>query len=957
MSYDTEARRADLVASQQVLEEDPIAFGESDGRAIEPAGPSHRQEDPVQRDILIVRAAFDAEYYCATYPDIPAAKIDPLEHFCVFGWQEGRDPAPWFSTRAYLRLHPDIEALGQNPFAHYIAFGESEGRAIEPAGPSHRQEDPVQRDILIVRAAFDAEYYCATYPDIPAAKIDPLEHFCVFGWREGRDPAPWFSVRHYREVYQELEGNPFVHYILYGKDEGRRIWPANFDGPRELEVEASASLVSDPALLDLIRFKSSGTSSRNTSFDPKCLRVHWVIPDFRPGSGGHMTIFRMVRWLETFGHECTIWISNPWHHASASEAYDNILKYFQTVRAPVHFCEDGFLSASGECVVATSWDTVQKVSAATNFAAKFYFVQDFEPSFYPVGSQSLAAELSYQYEDLACICASPWLSKLMRRRYGRWARHFWLAYDRTVYHSAGPEIRGTSVPRIALYARNSTPRRAVDLAILALELLAERGVKFQVDLYGAELNFVRAKFPGTLHGILDAPELASLYRQADIGVCFSATNYSLVPQEMMACGLPVVELDVESTRAIFPEGVVSRAAPAPAAIAEAIHRLIVSPELRREQAHRARAWVQQFSWEKSARIVERALKRRLIETGNKPAITAHGSSRRHRLQRTAPKASICIPTYNGGALLADVVDRINAQRAPWPFEIVIVDSSSQDGSFEKISQMPRVQAFQIPQREFGHGKTRNLAARLSKGEFIAFLTQDAMPADEDWLYNLVSSLEHFPDGAGAFGKHLAWPNASPFTRRDLANHFAGFLNFPIAVSKDTDHLKWSSQDIGWRQVLHFYSDNNSCMRRAIWEKFPYPEVEFGEDQAWANTIIEAGFQKIYAPDATVFHSHDFDPRESEVRSFEEGTFFRKYFNYKVYDDEVPFDTQLEAMNTFDVTWAAKQKVGTAELQRRLADNEARLRGLRRASLAQDLDAPGRPLVYQAASAPRRKRRT
>ena len=59
-----------------------------------------------------------------------------------------------------------------------------------------------------------------------------------------------------------------------------------------------------------------------------------------------------------------------------------------------------------------------------------------------------------------------------------------------------------------------------------------------------------------------------------IGICFSATNYSLVPQEMMACGLPVIEIEGESTRAVFPEDVVTLTGPHPCAIADSIEALL-----------------------------------------------------------------------------------------------------------------------------------------------------------------------------------------------------------------------------------------------------------------------------------------------------------------------------------------------------------------------------------------------
>jgi hypothetical protein len=296
----------------------------------------------------------------------------------------------------------------------------------------------------------------------------------------------------------------------------------------------------------------------------------------------------------------------------------------------------------------------------------------------------------------------------------------------------------------------------VDLGLLALQYLASQGLAFHVDFYGAHLGFYRAPFSCTSHGKLNPEELGELYRAADLGLCFSTTNYSIVPQEMMACDLPVVEIDVESTRAIFPDGVVTFCGPQPLEIANAIGTLLRNPDRRYRQAQAATAWVSSFSWEKSARLVEAALCDRLYERGYR--------SRTHLMTSVGTpeqiKASVFIPTYNGGEVFKTVIDMVRHQRSPWRFEIIVVDSSSSDGTGDFCRSATDIVFEQIAQSEFSHGKTRNRGVELAQGEFVAFLTQDALPTDEFWLYNLVSLLEACPNAAGAFGRHLAWPNAS-----------------------------------------------------------------------------------------------------------------------------------------------------------------------------------------------------
>jgi rhamnosyltransferase len=242
--------------------------------------------------------------------------------------------------------------------------------------------------------------------------------------------------------------------------------------------------------------------------------------------------------------------------------------------------------------------------------------------------------------------------------------------------------------------------------------------------------------------------------------------------------------------------------------------------------------------------------------------------------------AVVIPVKNAISVLPQVLDKVTSQNTPWPFEIIVIDSGSRDGTVEYLRQRRSIRLIEIPQNEFGHGKTRNLGVDLADAEFVAFLTHDAEPVDENWLINLVTAAEQDPAIAGVFGRHIAYQTASPFTRKDIHDHFEGFLKYPLIVSRDLNPLRYET-DIGWKQLLHFYSDNNSLMRKSVWKKLPYPDVEFAEDQIWAKNIIEAGYRKAYAPNAAVYHSHDFGFLEQLRRSFDESRNFSKYFGYRL----------------------------------------------------------------------------
>lgn len=240
------------------------------------------------------------------------------------------------------------------------------------------------------------------------------------------------------------------------------------------------------------------------------------------------------------------------------------------------------------------------------------------------------------------------------------------------------------------------------------------------------------------------------------------------------------------------------------------------------------------------------------------------------------KASVVIPVKNGGARFREVLDAALRQTTPWPYEVLVIDSGSRDGSVEHALRAGcRVE--QIASSEFGHGRTRNLGARLTSGEFIVFLTHDACPGRDDWLARLVAAADSAPEVAGAFGRHVAYPEASIVTTRELEAHFAGFGALPSVVRND-DPARYTA-DPGYRQFLHFFSNNNSCLRRSVWEQIPFPDVDFAEDQIWAKQVIEAGHAKAYAPDAWVFHSHDFGVVETAQRAFDESRALKRLFGY------------------------------------------------------------------------------
>lgn len=839
----------------------------------------------------IYELQFDVDYYSEQKPAIEGTDICPYLHYKSFGWKEGLNPSREFSTDFYKKNQQGINFNQRDPFSDYLHDGVLLGAIPRPVHPVLIATDQEARLLMqkkLVGDLFDAEFYLNCSPDLQMSGVDPFEHYLLHGYSESRDPAPWFSVSYYKGAYPRsslYNIDPLTHYVIWGRSQGFKTHPS-LPSQEQSTSLYKPSCIKDTMLLSALPLKSDVTAKPLTDYDSKKLDMHLVIPNFGIGGGGHMTIFRMVHWLEYFGHKCTIWI-NTEEPINPDNRYDDVLKYYQFIKAEIRSVSTELLETQGDALIATSWDTAALVDKATGFKERFYFVQDYEPLFYARGSRGVLAEQTYSL-DLACICASPWLRHVLETQHGRWARDFYLSYSPEFYYP-GPSLdRKNAIPRIAVYSRIGTERRCVELALLALEHLSQQGFEFHADIFGVDQPFENLSFLSTFHGVLSSEELGALYRSCDIGLCFSATNYSLVPQEMMACGLPVIELDVESATFSIAKEAAYFTAPTPDKIAESIITLVEDTEKRLELAQSGQNWAAKTSWEKAAKAVEAALLERISEGGWKD----HARKAPAIIKQEPIKASVIIPTLNGGELFDELLDRIESQKVEWPFELVVVDSGSSDDTVHNTRKLPNAKVVEIPKSEFQHGRTRNLGVTHSSGEYVLFLTQDALPADDFWLYNFVSTMDKFPEAAGGFGKHFAHKDASFMNKKLMREHFSGFDQFPLLVSKYTDLPKWNSGDQGWRSLLHFYSDNNSCMRRSVWEDLPYPEVTYGEDQLWAQQVMLSGMSKVYCPNAIILHSHEYDYDENMERAEIEAWFFRKYFGYDLTVTEIDKEIAL-----------------------------------------------------------------
>jgi O-antigen biosynthesis protein len=340
------------------------------------------------------------------------------------------------------------------------------------------------------------------------------------------------------------------------------------------------------------------------------LTLAFVVPFFARGSGGHTTIANLVRALERRGHTCSIWIDDPGARVPGGpeRGARDFREWFGPFGAEVTYGLEGF--AGADVVLATGWQTLARVLTLPA-AGRAYLVQDHEPEFFGTSVQRAYAEDSYRH-DVYAITAGGWLARTMGEVYGLPATSFDLGIDGARYRPDPSIARRSDV--VLAYARRSTPRRGVPVALAALEELHRRRPQTEAWLFGHG-GPAGVGFPHRDLGVVSEDELPAFYAEATVGLVLSMTNYSLVAQEMLSCGLPCVELDAPSVvQAFGRDGPLDLAPLDPIAIADALERLLEDPDLRAARARGGESLRAQRTWDHAAEQVEEGLLKAIAHT-------------------------------------------------------------------------------------------------------------------------------------------------------------------------------------------------------------------------------------------------------------------------------------------------------------------------------------------------------
>jgi rhamnosyltransferase len=228
-----------------------------------------------------------------------------------------------------------------------------------------------------------------------------------------------------------------------------------------------------------------------------------------------------------------------------------------------------------------------------------------------------------------------------------------------------------------------------------------------------------------------------------------------------------------------------------------------------------------------------------------------------------PEISIIILTKNAGDIFSEVLSNLfscdNIDKA----EIIMLDSGSTDLTKEHAQKYRQINLVEIKPSDFGHGRTRNLGAKLANTDVLVYLVQDATPATPDFLTRLVAPLSD-TRVAAAYGRQLPRASANPIERFFLKYTYP---DLPQTRSSNSANRP-TIQSI-------FFSNVCSAIRRHVWKMIPFDEsLIMSEDQQWSKEVLSKGYTIVYEPAAVVLHSHNYGLRKVFQRNFDSGCSLR-----------------------------------------------------------------------------------
>ena len=352
---------------------------------------------------------------------------------------------------------------------------------------------------------------------------------------------------------------------------------------------------------------------KKKNFHKDALSITFVVPPPIKGSGGHKDIFLIANCLAKFGHRVILNFILDRNFGSARRIRKFISDYFIEPEFSITLKNDIF---SCDALIATHYTTADFVRKNLDKTVRpFYFVQDYEPYFNPMGEEYIKAEKTYRY-GFQGIALGEWLKWILNEKWdcGAESIPFWIEWD--IYYPKEVLME----KKIAFLSRPEMPRRCFNLCVAALEIYKKRNPDAEIIFFGSNMTKEHnIQFEHVDRGVISKKELSELYSEASIGISISTTNPSFVGYEMMACQCPVLDFKIDLHYDSLKYGSADNVflvEPDPQEMAVALENIMGDEKLRSRIADRGYQYVKTFpDIEGAAKKFERILLDKIQQGG------------------------------------------------------------------------------------------------------------------------------------------------------------------------------------------------------------------------------------------------------------------------------------------------------------------------------------------------------
>ena len=225
---------------------------------------------------------------------------------------------------------------------------------------------------------------------------------------------------------------------------------------------------------------------------------------------------------------------------------------------------------------------------------------------------------------------------------------------------------------------------------------------------------------------------------------------------------------------------------------------------------------------------------------------------------------VIIPVYKPDGKLTLLLERLKEQSLPVQNIILIntekkyFDKWTEGMNFQE--KYKNVLVKHIRKEEFDHGKTRNYGVSLSKAPYFIMMTDDALPADENLVKELLAPFTDERVG-------MSYARQIPTKESDTIESYTRSFNYPDTSCEKT------AEDLERMGIKTFFASNAcAAYRREIFDRLGgfIDRAIFNEDMIYARGVINAGYKIFYAAGARVEHSHNYSGKGQFKRNFDMG---------------------------------------------------------------------------------------